>query len=456
VLITVHDLGTRLRCYGFDSVPSPNLDQLAADGVRFERNFATATFCSPSRGSIITGKYPHVNGLMGLTNLGWNWDPSNTTLAMALGDAGYDTFLLGYQHEAADERIDDLGFQHVADRSIKRSQDVAPLVERFFAERGRSSERPFYARVGFFEVHRPFDSYAPEDPECVSLPDYVPHTQGAREDFAQYDGAIRHMDEAVGRILRALDQAGLQDNTLVAFTTDHGSPMVRAKGTSYDPGVNTTLLVRWPDGFRGGQVIDNLVSNVDLFPTVLEAAGAAVPDDIQGRSFLPLLQGRAYEPRDCVFSQKGTVEYDVRRTIRTERYRYIRNYVPGPDLVLPDCEPSLTRRDMGNEHLVPRPEVELYDLVSDPRERVNLAGRPEFAEVEKELAQRLLDIQRETDDPILRGPIPRPPTEKETLDGAYDRILERCPYPRDGLLCGYAEQYARTWEFAEPRATYCR
>jgi arylsulfatase A-like enzyme len=454
ILMTVHDLGTRLGCYGFESVPSPNLDGFAAEGVRFERNFATATFCSPSRGAIITGKYPHVNGLMGLVNLGWNWAPSNTTLAKALGDAGYETFLLGYQHEAAEERIDDLGFQHVADRSIKRVPAVPELVEKFLAERGRSNDRPFYARVGFFEVHRPFDPYTPEDAEQVTLPDYIPDTPGAREDFAQYDGAIRHLDGGVGRILRALDDAGLSDDTIVVFTTDHGSPVIRAKGTVYDAGINTTLLMRWPGGFRGGRVVDEMISNVDLFPTLLEAAGTDVPQDIQGRSFLPLLQGRAYEPREFVFAQKGTVEYDVRRCIRTERFKYIRNYLPGPDLVLPDCETSLTRRDMGNAHLGPRPEVELYDLEADPLERTSLAGRPEFAEVEEDLARRLLAIQQETADPILKGLIPRPAVEKELLDRAYDRIIERCPYPRDGLLCGYHEQYAHDWEFAEPRAKY--
>ncbi|MFO7897717.1 MAG: sulfatase [Planctomycetota bacterium] len=455
ILMTVHDLGTRLGSYGYDSAPSPNLDALAAEGVRFERNFATATYCSPSRGSIITGKYPHVNGLMGLVNLGWDWDPSNTTLATALGNAGYETFLLGYQHEAREERVGDLGFQHVADRSIKRAADVAPLVAKFLAQRGASSDHPFYARVGFTEVHRSFDPYTPEDPAQVTLPGYVPDTPGAREDFAEYDGAIRHMDGAVGRILRALDEAGLSENTIVVFTTDHGSPMVGAKGTVYDPGINTTLLMRWPDGFGGERVLGELVSNVDLFPTLLEAAGAPIPTDIQGRSVLPLLQGRQYEPRDLVFAQKGTVEFDVRRCVRTKRFKYIRNYMPGPDLVLPDSETSLTRRDMGNQHLRPRPEVELYDLESDPTERTNLAGRPDFASIEQDLARRLRAIQEETSDPLLDGPIPRPADEKELLDRAYDRLIERCPYPRDGLLCGYHEQYARDWEFAEPRVTYC-
>jgi arylsulfatase A-like enzyme len=456
LIIAVHDLGTRLGCYGFESVPSPNLDGFAADGVRFERNFATATFCSPSRGSIITGTYPHVNGLMGLVNLGWNWDPSNTTLAKALGDAGYETFLFGLQHEAAEDRIGDLGFRHVADRSVRNCTGVPPLVADFLAERDSDSGRPFYARVGFFEVHRPFNAYAPEDPDSVSLPDTVADTPGTREDFALYDGAIRETDAGVGRILEALDAAGLRDNTLVVFTTDHGSPMVRAKGTLYDAGIHTTLLMRWPAGFRGERVVGELVSNVDLFPTVLEAAGVGIPDGIQGRSFLPLLRGDRYEPRDVVFAGKNSHSIDVKRCVRTATHKYIRNDAPGPMLLLPtDVEVGLARRDIGNDHVRPRPEVELYDLVHDPCERDNLAGRPEFGEIEEALARRLRRIQEETHDPLLDGPIPRPAGEVERIGRARARSLGRCPFPRDGLIYAYDAQERDDLEFAEPRVTHC-
>lgn len=452
LLIVVHDLGTRLGCYGYPSVPSPHLDAMAGEGVRFERHFCTAPYCSPGRGSLITGKYPHVNGLMGLVNLGWDWDPSNTTLAKALGTAGYDTHLFGVQHEARDERAADLGFQHVSDRSVKRCDHVAPLVERFLLDRSHGGERRFYARVGFSEVHRSFDRYPPADPARVSLPDWTADTPGARQDFAAYDGAIRAMDAAVGRILAALDRAALRDNTLVVFTTDHGSPFPRAKGTLYDAGIRTALLMRWPNGFAGGRIARDLLSNVDLFPTVLEVAGADIPADIQGRSFLPLLQGRPHPPRDVIFAEKNTVAADVKRCVRSAAFKYIRNYMPGPDLIIPDAEIGLTRRDLGNDHLRPRPEVELYDLTADAPERVNLAGRAAFTEVESQLARCLREIQRDTSDPLLTDLIPRPPEEKERLDRAYEIMLARCPFPRDGLGCAYEEQYRRDWTFAEPLA----
>jgi len=264
LLIVVHDVGTRLGCHGETSVRTPALDDLAEEGVRFDRHFATACFCSPSRGSIITGKHPHVNGLMGLVNLNWDLPESNVTLAQMVGAAGYETYLFGLQHEATDARR--LGFQHVSDRSVpSKCHTVAGLVTEFLRSRPRKAP-PFYARVGFSEVHRPWSSYEADDPADVRVPGYLADTPGARQDVAMFHGSIRSMDAAVGAILAALDESGLRDDTIAVFTTDHGIAFPRAKATLYDPGINTTLLMRWPEGFPGGGVHRELLSNVDLEP----------------------------------------------------------------------------------------------------------------------------------------------------------------------------------------------
>ncbi|MBM4049785.1 MAG: sulfatase [Planctomycetes bacterium] len=422
LLITVHDLGTRLGCYGETSVQTPALDRLAAHGVRFVNHFATAPYCSPSRGGIITGKYPHVNGLMGLVNLGWNLPPSNLTLDQALGHAGYETLLFGHQHEVKD--VAQLGFHHLPDRSVGvRCGPVAAQVAEFLAR--RREERPFYARVGFGEVHRPYESYPADDPARVRVPPHLKDTPGARQDLAMFHGCIRTMDAAVGRILDALGSSGLAENTLVVFTTDHGIAFPRAKATLYDPGIRTTLLLRGP-GIRPGQVASELISNVDVFPSLLDAAGAPVPGDLNGRSFWPLLTGRAYTPRDAIFAEKNTQPWDIKRCIRTARYKYIRNFNEGPLLSLPtDIESSLTRRDMGHDHLRPRPPVELYDLSADPNEQTNLAGRPDYTSVEQDLSTQLQRLLEATHDPILRGPIPRPPDEEQI----YRRVWAKLGLP---------------------------
>ena len=424
LLIIVHDLGTRLGCYGEGSVHTPALNNLAQEGARFDRHLATACFCSPSRGSIITGKHPHVNGLMGLVNLDWDLPDSNVTLAHMLGGAGYDTYLFGLQHEVKDAAR--LGFDHVSDRS--RSNEchaVARLVNRFLRSHPKTAP-PFYARVGFFEVHRPWEKYEPDDPAHMRVPGYLADTPGARQDLAMFNGSIRSMDNAVGHILATLDQSGLRDDTLVVFTTDHGIAFPRAKATLYDPGIKTALLVRWPEALPAGRVHTELLSNVDLLPTLLEATGTRVPDDLSGRSFLGLLTGRGYEPRTEIFAEKNTSPDDVKRCIRTERYKYIRNYDDGPLLQLPtDIEASLTRRDMGDEHLAPRAPVELYDLDADPLEVENLAGEPGYADVEGDLSERLDRFLRDTHDPILRGPIQRPPGEAAIIERNRERAERR-------------------------------
>lgn len=425
LVIIVHDLGTHLGCYGDSSVRSPNLDKLASEGVRMESHFGTAAYCSPARGSLFTGRYPHSNGLLGLVNLGWDLPESSVTIARSLGEAGYETFLFGMQHEKKDPSR--LGFDHVGERSLGSTcSKVAPLVTHFLDERGASDGRPFYARVGFSEVHRRYDGFSAERANEVNVPPFMKDTPGAREDLAMFHGSIEHMDSSVGEVLEALDRNGLRENTLVVFTTDHGIAFPRAKATIYDPGIHTTMLMRWPGGnLPEGRVFPEMVSGVDLSPTLHEAAGVEPPPGVQGRSYLGLLQGRNYEPRTEVFAGQNTAPDDIKRGIRTARYKYIRNYDEGPTLRLPtDIETSLTRRDLGDEHLAPRPAVELYDLESDPLEMVNLAGRPEMAAVEQDLASRLDRFQRETDDPILSGTIPRPAEEPELFRKAWERARE--------------------------------
>lgn len=428
LLIVVHDLGTQLGCYGKRTVDSPNLDVFAEEGVRFVNHFATATFCSPSRGSIITGKYPHSSGLMGLVNLGWNLPKHNVSMAQLLGAAGYETFLFGLQHEVKD--VAQLGFHHVPQCASRNCADVSPVIADFLKERAGANVAPFYARVGFFEVHRFGDGYqrygadAP-DPDSIDVPPFLKDTPGAREDLAQFHVAIREMDSGVGTILRALDESGLADNTIVVFTNDHGIDFPRAKGTVYDAGINTVLLMRWRSGISGGRTRTELLSNIDLLPTLLEAADVPVPEDVDGRSFLPLLLGRPYEPKDAIFAEKNTVPQDSKRAIRTSRWKYIRNYDEGPLIDLTSgMRTSLTGRDLGGEHLAPRPATELYDLEADPNELDSLSGKPEIEAIERTLAGCLHDWMTETNDPRLHGPISRPEAEAEFRRRVRERVDE--------------------------------
>lgn len=437
VLITLHDLGKHLSCYGIPDVRSPNIDRLAEEGVRFNCNFATATYCSPSRGGMLTGKWPHVNGLMGLVNLGWDLPDANTTIAQALGPSGYETVLFGLQHETED--VNRLGFQRVADTESRRCADVAPVVADYV--RNRSDDRPFYFRIGFSEVHRVGADYEPyraadsipaNELEAVGVPPYLQSTPGARLDTAQLNACVEHTDREVGRILEAIDRSSYRDNTMVVFTTDHGIDFPGAKGTLYDPGINTTLIVRWPEAVPGGRSSSELISNIDLFPTILEAAQVAAPEDVNGRSFLSLLKNQPYEPNEVIFAEKNTSPFDTKRCVRTEKWKLIRNFDEGPRLLLGTCsEHSYTRLDMGDEHLAPRPLVELYDLSSDPNETENLAGRDTYQNIEKKLLETLHSWMVDTADPLLSGPVPRPPRETELREAAWANARRRAAEKQD-------------------------
>jgi N-sulfoglucosamine sulfohydrolase len=272
---------------------------------------------------------------------------------------------------------------------------------------------PFYMEVNFFEPHRPFDfgGVAPDREKGVQVPAFLPDNEAAREELAGMQGAIRKVDAAVERILAAVERAGLAENTCVLFTADHGIAFPRAKTTLYDTGIEIALLMRWPGGgAAGGRVYQELISNVDLLPTLLEAAGAAVPANVQGRSFLPLLQGRSYTPRSAVFAEKTYHElYDPQRCIRTARHKLIHHFeVASRAYASTDITDGPTYKTMANDLAKERSMLELYDVQADPAEERNLASDPSQAGTVAELGRQLRAWMQETDDPLLRGPIPSP------------------------------------------------
>ncbi|MEA2531353.1 MAG: N-sulfoglucosamine sulfohydrolase [Thermomicrobiales bacterium] len=417
VQVTCHDLGRHLGCYGAATVRTPNLDGLAAAGVRFEQVFCTAPQCSPSRSSLATGRYPHANGVMGLAHDGFGWDlnPGERHIAALLAEYGYQTHLFGLQHVTME--IDRLGFAHVHRRGL--GPDVATDVEAMLG--AAPSDTPLYLEINLEEPHRPYDQGGvnPDTSAGVQVPPWLPDTEAAREEFAAFQGAVHAADTAIGRILAAIDAAGLTETTLFIFTDDHGVAMPRAKCTLYDPGIGVALIVRWPaGGLRAGSSVSSLISNVDVVPTLLEATGTAAPGNFHGRSFLPLLRGDSSTPRDAIYAEKTHHSYyDPMRAIRTERYKFIRNFETSFQVEVPgDVQPgAIYRTELQRYISATHPDVEIYDLAADPWEQRNLAGQPEVAEAERELDARLWQWMQETGDPLLVGPVPSPAYRRSML-----------------------------------------
>ena len=411
LFFTCHDLGRYLGCYGHATVPSPALDALAGAGLRAANAFCTAPQCSPSRAALHTGRYPHATGVLGLAHapFGWRLTPPTQHLAHRLNAAGYHTALIGMQHVIAHGEAAELGYRQI--------WPVAPAAEE--ATRAAAVLRelaggpPFYLEVGFEEPHRPYDfgGATPDTTRGVAVPPYLPDVPAMRQEMAAFQGAVRAMDAAVGRILAVLDDLGLAQTTWVIFTADHGIAMPRAKGTLYDPGIEIALLMRWPErGLAGGGTIDALLSNVDMVPTMLEGLDLPIPAPLQGRSFWPLLQGDPYTPRSEIFAEKTFhTYYEPMRAIRTATHKYIANFEVSTAVDVPaDVRTSPAYPLLLPEFDREREPVELYDLTADPGERTNLAGQVAVAATETDLRRRLRAWMRETDDPLLAGPVASP------------------------------------------------
>jgi len=376
----------------------------------------------------MTGRYPHSNGINGLTHLGWEYNASELTLAHRLTDAGYHTTLIGLQHESADPRR--LGYREVV--SLGTGDDdppyCGPVADETirWLQRRRAPADPFFLTVGFYEAHRPYppDRYPPDDPEHVGVPCYLPDNDWTRDDLAALHGSIRAADVAVGRILDCLSDTGRDHDTWVMFTTDHGIAFPGAKSTLYEPGVGVAMLVRPPTSISGCGRTPRLFSHVDFVPTVLDLLNLNRPDTLHGVSHAAFLLGRDSAPvRDAVFCEKTYHDvYDPIRAVRTASWSYIRNLEARPVLTLPlDIFTSPTARGYGSGYLRHRDTEELYDLRMDPDETTNLAGHPQFEPIRAELNARLDAWQRDTDDPARLAPIPPVPMPRLARYGALPR-----------------------------------
>lgn len=398
VVMTTHDIGRHLHCYGRASVVSPHLDALASGGARFAQAFATAPQCSPSRASLATGRYPHDNGVMGLAHRGFDWELTSPHAAATFAGLGFTSHLFVGQHVT--QHPERLGFHH-----------IHPTADLDGVLADADPHTRLYLELNFEETHRPYPRAGVPSP-ALEVPGYLPLGPEAIEEMAAVEGTIERMDAAVGRVIAALEKAGRADNAFVIFTTDHGLAMPRAKCTLYDAGLEVALIARWPAGDIGaGAVHEQLIINIDVLPTLLEAAGAAIPAGVQGRSFLPLLRGAAYEARDAIYGEKTFHSYyDPMRCVRTRSHKYIRNFETAFAVEVPaDIQQGPIFRANPGRYSTDRPSVvELYDLEADPLEQHNLAGDPAVATIERELSARLWTWMRETSDPLLDGPVPSP------------------------------------------------
>jgi N-sulfoglucosamine sulfohydrolase len=385
LVLVADDLGWRdLGVYGNAAIRTPNLDRLASSGLRVVRAFGTTPQCSPSRISMLTGKYAHASGT---EDLHTPLPDGERILPSHLRTRGYYTGMMAKTHIGPN-----------GDRQFQwYSPDLSAALPAFLDSAGT---RPFFLWVGFHDPHRPYQRGTvplPHSPSRVAVPPYLADTRETRADLALYYDEVARMDAEIGRLIGELERRKLRDNTLVVFLSDNGAPFPREKGTLYDAGVRTPLIFSWPGVIPPGSIYDGgLVSTIDLAPTILELAGATPPDSMQGRSFRVLLTDPgSYPGRTYVFSERNWHDCDEhQRALRSARLKLIRteaytglplctaaDIAGGPSFHALRTGAKMGRLTPAQQRLfeAPRARIELYDLVKDPWELHNVAGDSAYA-----------------------------------------------------------------------------
>ena len=419
-------------CYGNSVIQTPNIDRLAGEGVRFTHAFATTASCGPSRGVIYTGLHAHANGQYGHGHGYHTFGlmPSVRTIFELVKENGYRTALLGKQHTTPASAYPFDFDPKVGNRDV---MGMAKGAEQFIRE---SKEEPFFLVLGYHDPHptsrdrpgwgirRQYAGITPVeyDPAEVIVPRYLPDRPEVREGLAGYYQQISRLDAGIGRVLDVLKQTDHEGDTLVIFTSDHGSSEPGAMANHYEPGVRVPFIVRSPKAKRP-LVSPAMVTLADITPTVLDWTRTKGPKyPLHGRSILPVLEDDAPTGWDEVYLShvfhEVTMYYPM-RTIRTGRYKLIWNIAWRHEYALPidtlsraTWQETLRRKDpliglRPVKKFLYRDEIELYDLKNDSDEIHNLADSAAHAGVRKELSEKLAAFLKRTKDPwLLRHSVP--------------------------------------------------
>ncbi len=419
-----------LGCYGDTNVRTPALDRLAAEGMKFHRFFTAAPQCVPARAAYLTGRSAVAARM---TRFSAPLPADEITFPELLREkAGYYTGIAGRSYHldgsgarAGTEGIGSLVAKHnlrtFASRVdyVKQGSDTEALAQMREFLAAKPAGKPFCLWLNFSDPHHPWTAAASfrPDPASLQLPAHWPDLPGMREQLADYCAEVNRVDASMQAVLDLLASQGHAQDTVVVFAGDNGAALPHGKGSLYDPGSNVPLVVRWPGVVRPGGESRALLSNEDIAPTLLAAAGLPPGPKMSGISFLPLLRGEAQTPRTHVFIERGphgsgpvtaqirSSTYDLGRAVRSDRYKLIYNCTPWIPYSPVDSAGGAAWREMSAANdagklsaglratyfTAPRPVYELYDLQADPSELDNLSGSPAHREIEYALRTALAE-----------------------------------------------------------------
>ncbi|MAC70102.1 MAG: sulfatase [Gammaproteobacteria bacterium] len=436
--LVAEDLSPNISPFGDDTVATPNLDRLAAEGVRYTRVFSTSGVCAPSRAAIATGMYQNRIGAQHMRTTNVSGFGVEGLIAYEAVPPPYVKMHSQYFREAG----------YYTSNNAKEDYQFRKPVTAWDESnnqahwRKKASGQPFFSIFNFGITHESQvwaqaenPLRVPEDLE-VPVPPYLPDTEIARQDIRQVYSNIIAMDEQVGRILDELEADGLLKSTVIFWYTDHGGPLPRQKRLLYDAGLQVPMIIRYPDGWRAGEIDEQLISFVDFKSTALSLAGIEPPDYVDGRAFVGEFQSSEERRYIHAAADRFDRQYDTIRAVRDARFKYLRNYNPEQGYYLPlsyreqmpIMQELLRLRDLGqlNEAQAQwfrpvKPEQELFDTESDPHELVNLATDPAYAEKLSELSAELDNWLSGFDD---KGMMPEPDFIREIWPGEEQPVTK--------------------------------
>ena len=422
IYIHTHDSGNIFSPYGYKS-PTKNIEEFSKDALLFKKAFCTSPTCSPSRSGLLTGMYPHSNGMLGLANRGFSLKDYKWHLVSLLKNHNYTTALCGIQHEygaysdhKGGAKAIGYNFDITTENNYERQEDYylwdianAKSATNWIKENG--SEKKFFLSFGMFSTHRKFPDINKEviNENFTKAPYPIPDLEETRHEHAKFLTSSYYADECFGLLINTLKEKGLYDNTIIIFTTDHGIPYPYSKCNLFDTGLEVALIMRVPDSSENGSVIDNLVSQVDIFATLCDLTGIPKPERLEGKSFSKYFYGNKESHRDEIFGEINFhTSYEPVRCIRTNKYKYIKYYDDEYlKINVSNIDVSPTKEILLENGLLFQDKYKdaLYDLYNDPGERKNLIDNPNYKEIIEHLQSRLLKWQKKTNDPLLNGQI---------------------------------------------------
>ncbi|MDA7756760.1 sulfatase [Opitutales bacterium] len=400
-------------CYGHPVIKTPHIDSLSANGMRFDNAYLTTSSCSPSRCSIITGRYPHNTGA---PELHVRLPQQQVRFPELLREAGYYTVLSGKNHmfgnkDRAFDRITGGGGPGKEEDWVRHVKD-------------RPKDKPFFFWFASTDAHRAWSitKEAPKyDPRDVIIPPYLVDTAITREDLTGYYHEVSRFDYYIGLVTAELKKQGVLENTMIVVAADNGSPFPRCKSRMYDSGIKTPWVVHFPEVIKNPAVTQSLISVIDLSATCLELAGIKSPESIQGRSFLPILKTPETTIREVVFAEHNWHVYrNHERMVRFGHYLYIKNNYPNqPNLCYESDDHYPAGEELWKAHAAgktqpdqqqvfanPCPPEELFQVKKDPHQLSNLVSDEKHQKALKRARALLSKWTKQTGDSIPDNPTP--------------------------------------------------